>query len=305
MLPLQGDGEVAFYGGSFTMLEENLQQEYLACVMPYLRTGRIGGIRVSTRPDACGSEVVARLKRQGVSTVELGCQSFSDRVLGLSQRGHGPEAAEGAVTQLRNAGMRIGLQLMPGLPGGSFDEARYSLDRALQLRPGFVRIYPTVVLKDTALERAWLKGDYAPLDLEQAVELCAELLWHCHQSGVPVIRLGLQSTESLDSGAVIVDGPYHPAFGQLVRSRLWRRAIENAVAKTAERRVCVAFADLGDVLGHRRANFDYFKRRFSSLEIVADDHVARGSFVLDGHCCDMMSKARYLQPLSKSCRLPE
>jgi histone acetyltransferase (RNA polymerase elongator complex component) len=201
--------------------------------------------------------------------------------------------------------MRIGLQLMPGLPGGSFDEARYSLARALDLCPDFVRIYPTVVLKDTALERAWLKGDYAPLDLERAVELCAELLWYCHQSGVPVIRLGLQATESLDSGAAIVDGPYHPAFGQLVRSRLWRRAIEHALAETAGCRVCVAFADLSDVLGHRRANFDYFKRRFSSLDIVADDHVARGSFVLDGHCCDMMSKARYLQPLPNSCRLPE
>lgn len=302
MLPLRGQGEVAFYGGSFTSLDAGLQHDYLASVMPFLRAGRVGGIRVSTRPDACGKETVAGLRKFGVSTVELGCQSFSREVLDLTQRGHGPDAAEGAVTRLRNEGLRVGLQLMPGLPGGSFDEARYSLFRALELCPDFLRIYPTVVLEGTALEQAFRKGVYAPLSLEDAVELCAELFWHCHVSGVPVIRLGLQSTVDLDSGSAIVDGPYHPAFGQLVRSRLWRRALEAAVAESTVHQVRVAFADLSDVLGHRRANLDYLRRRFDALEIVADDHVSRQSFVLDGQNCDMMSKACYLQPLPDSYR---
>lgn len=298
ILPTHGHGEVAFYGGSFTLLDGTLQRDYLACVAPFIRNGQVAGIRISTRPDACDSEVVARLKMAGVTTVELGCQSFSSEVLHLSQRGHGPLDAEVSVAQLRNNGMRVGLQLMPGLPGGSFDEARYSLSQALRLQPDFLRIYPTVVLAGTALEYFWRQGDFVPLTLDEAVELCAELLWHCRKADMPVIRLGLQSSHELDSGSAVIDGPYHPAFGQLVRSRLWRRALETAATESAKRQVHVAFADLSDALGHRRANVDYLLQRFGSFDIVAKDGLARETFVMDGRHCDVMSQACYLQPLS-------
>ncbi len=298
ILPPHGCGEVAFYGGSFTLLDIALQRDYLACVAPFIRGGQVAGIRISTRPDACDSVVAARLKTAGVTTVELGCQSFSSDVLELSQRGHGPWDAERAVTRLRNEGLRVGLQLMPGLPGGSFAEARYSLAHALRLRPDFLRIYPTVVLTGTALENSWRHGDFVPLTLDEAVELCAELLWHCRMAGMPVIRLGLQSSHELDSGSAVLDGPYHPAFGQLVRSRLWRRALETAAVDSVARQVQVAFADLSDALGHRRANIDYLLQRFGSFNIAAQDGLARDTFVMDGRHCDVMSQACYLQPLS-------
>lgn len=300
MLPPAGSGEVAFYGGSFTLLDVSLQLDYLASVAPFIHAGQVAGIRISTRPDACDSAVVARLKMGGVTTVELGCQSFSSEVLRLSQRGHGPHDAELSVTQLRNQGMRVGLQLMPGLPGGSFAEARYSLAQALRLRPDFLRIYPTVVLAGTALELSWRQGDYVPLSLDEAVELCAELLWHCRRMEMPVIRMGLQSSHELDSGSAVIDGPYHPAFGQLVQARLWRRALETAALGSAERRVQVASADLSDARGHRKANIDYLTRRFGSFEIVAEDGVARASFVMHGQRYDVMSQACYLQPLSNA-----
>jgi len=298
MLPAHGSGEVAFYGGSFTLLDNSLQRDYLACVAPFIRNGQVAGIRISTRPDACDAEVVASLKMAGVTTVELGCQSFSSEVLRLSQRGHGPRDAALSVAQLRNNGVRVGLQLMPGLPGGSFEEARASLTQALSLRPDFLRIYPTVVLAGTALEDFWRQGDFVPLTLDEAVDLCAELLWYCRMAGMPVIRMGLQSSHELDSGSVVVDGPYHPAFGQLVRSRLWRRALEAAAMESVTRQVHVAFADLSDALGHRRANIDYLLQRFGSFDIVALDGVSRETFVMDGRCCDVMSQACYLQPLS-------
>jgi histone acetyltransferase (RNA polymerase elongator complex component) len=298
ILPPQSSGEVAFYGGSFTLLDVSLQRDYLACVTPFIQAGQVGGIRISTRPDACSPEVVARLKTGGVTTVELGCQSFSPEVLRLSQRGHGPHDARQSVLQLRNKGMRVGLQLMPGLPGGDFAEARYSLAQALSLRPDFLRIYPTVVLAGTALEQSWREGHYAPLTLEQAVDLCAELLWHCRNSGIPVIRLGLQSSHELDGEGAVVDGPYHPAFGQLVRSRLWRRALECAARSSGGRQVQVAFADLSDAHGHRRLNSDYLMRQFDSFEMVAADGVMRETFIMLGRNYDVMSQACYLQPLS-------
>lgn len=130
MLPERGVGEVAFYGGSFTMLDPCLQEAYLAGVVPFVRAGRVAGIRVSTRPDGCDNERVARLRAFNVTTVELGCQSFSDAVLRKARRGHDASAAGESVMRLRNAGLRVGLQLMPGLPGGDGDEARRSLARA-------------------------------------------------------------------------------------------------------------------------------------------------------------------------------
>lgn len=297
MLPDSGGGEVAFYGGSFTLIEDSLQGDYLASVAPFLRSGRVAGIRVSTRPDACDSKVLERLKAAGVTTVELGCQSFCDEVLRQAQRGHEARAAVGAVARLRNKSFRIGLQLMPGLPGGSADEARLSLAWALALAPDFLRLYPTVVLAGTALERAWRLGRYLPLTLEEAVALCAELLWHCRQAGVPVIRLGLQSSGELDGGSAVIDGPYHPAFGQLVRSRLWRRALQAAAEASGGRRVEVCAADLSDAFGHRRSNVDHLRQRFGVFDIVAAKEVGRESFVIAGRCYDLQSQARYLQPL--------
>jgi histone acetyltransferase (RNA polymerase elongator complex component) len=286
---------VAFYGGSFSALDTSLQQAYLRRIAPYRRAGRVAGVRVSTRPDACPEEAVALLRSEGVTTVELGCQSFSPAVLRRARRGHGPEAIGPAVSRLRRAGLRVGLQLMPGLPGGDDREARDSLTCALALRPDFLRIYPTVVLAGTQLERSWRQGDFQPLTLRQAVTICAELFWRCRAAGVPVIRLGLQSVPELDSGRAVLSGPYHPAFGQLVKSWLWRRALLRALLLETGLEACVHAADLSDARGHRNANLAVLRRRYKMFDIVADDAVERGSFVVQGRIFDLMEWARYLQ----------
>lgn len=293
MLPRGGEGEVAFYGGTFTLLPPAEQRAYLAAVAPFLRDRRVGGVRVSTRPDALSSEAVALLRDGGVTTVEVGCQSFSAEVLRRSGRGHGPQAAGGAVARLREAGLAVGLQLMPGLPGGCRVEAVGSLHRALALKPDFVRIYPAVVLKGAALEAAFDAGHYRPLDLEEAVETCAELLWLCRRHGTPVIRLGLQGTPELDGGQAWVAGPYHPAFGQLVRSRLWRRALERAAHESGGRVARVHPADLADARGHRRSNLEFLQERFGAFSIDPFPDVPRESTVLAGRSFALMDLAGY------------
>ncbi len=270
MLPAHGDGEVAFYGGSFTLLSAERQRAYLELVRPCRNQGRVAGIRISTRPDALDAATVSALRELGVTTVEIGCQSFSPLVLQRSGRGHTPEAAAAAVARLRAAGLAVGLQLMPGLPGGDDTEARASLEAALQLRPDFLRIYPTVVIRDTPLESLWRRGDYRPLDLDAAVSLCAELLLRCRQVGVPVIRFGLQGTSDLDSGAAWVAGPYHPAFGQLVRSRLWLWALRRALQEHGDRKVHLHPADLADAIGHRRANLAALEPEFGPVTLQKD-----------------------------------
>jgi histone acetyltransferase (RNA polymerase elongator complex component) len=293
LLPPAGDGEVAFYGGTFTLLSSPTQHAYLEAVGPFIRAGRISGIRVSTRPDALEDGVVNCLAGMGVTTVELGCQSFSAEVLHRSERGHGPHDAERAVRRLRKAGIAAGLQLMPGLPGGDRKEANFSLARALALAPDFLRIYPAVVLKNTGLETLYHSGGYSPLPLGTAVDWCAELLWRCRRARVPVTRLGLQGTPELDQGESWVAGPYHPAFGQLVRSFLWLRALEKVALEQGVEAVEVNPADRADALGHHRGNIVRMQQRFGNFAITANPDVSRGRLAFHGRMDDLGNLAAY------------
>jgi len=282
LLPRSGDGEVAFYGGTFTMLPWALQAAYLQAATPFIRAGRVGGVRISTRPDAVSTGTAEWLAGQGVSTVELGCQSFSAQVLELSGRGYGPLEAGTAVSRLRGAGLRLGLQLMPGLPGGDRREALDSLAAALKLKPDFLRIYPTVVLRGTALARLYAAGNYRPLDLEEAVDCCAEMLWRCEQARVAVIRMGLQAVPELDQGQLLVAGPYHPSFGQLVRSRLWLRALIRGRQLTGASSASIHPSDMSDALGQRRGNLTELQRRFGVFCFEPQPSLPRGMLQLGG-----------------------
>lgn len=269
MIAGQGGGEVAFYGGSFTSLPMDIQNAYLAAAEPSLRDGGIDGIRVSARPDALGEKEVSFLQERGVTTVEVGVQSFSPEVLRRSKRGHDPEAVVQAVSWLRRAGLRIGLQLMPGLPGGDRAEALRSLDRTLVLKPDFLRVYPTVVLPDTPLAEEYLAGRYQPLTLAAAVELCAEIAWRCRRRQVPVIRWGLHNQPELTAPGALLAGPWHPAFGQLVRAHLWLRALLVLAAKGV-RDVVVPAAEFSDAQGHRRNNLCSLRERYPDFALRAE-----------------------------------
>jgi len=268
--------EVAFYGGSFTAMPPGTQKELLGLVQPYLVTGDVGGVRVSTRPDAVDAEGVRLLVSHGVTTVELGCQSFSDQVLLASGRGHLAADAVAASTLLRQHRLSLGIQLMPGLPGGDRQEAMASLAAALDLGPDFLRVYPTVVLTATPLAEAWHRGAYQPLELETAVELCADMELICRTQEVLVIRYGLQANKDLNGGAVLA-GPYHPAFGQLVKSRLWRRTLERLM-QMGHDAVSVHPTDLSDAVGQRRGNLLYLEALAGRrLTVTTSSEVVRGA----------------------------
>jgi histone acetyltransferase (RNA polymerase elongator complex component) len=271
-LPVRGNGEIAFYGGTFTLLPVALQQAYLAAAAACVEQGRVAGIRISTRPDALDREQLARLASAGVTTIEIGCQSFDDAVLRHAVRGHTAAHCVEALRRCRGHAFRVGAQLMPGLPGGSVSEALASLEQALTQSPDFVRIYPTLVIAGTALAAAYREGVYRPWPLDEMVELCADMLLRCRRADVPVIRLGLQADSALEQD--VLAGPYHPAFGQLVRSRLWRRVL--AEAASVDGRLCVNPVDLADAIGHRGENRAWLQQRHAGLQLAADVTVASG-----------------------------
>ncbi len=211
---------IAFYGGNFLGLPPQEVTAFLSEAASFITAGHADVIRCSTRPDTIDNARLALLSSFPVETVELGVQSMDDRVLSASCRGHRSADTVQAVSLLKKRAYQVGIQMMVGLPG---DDEAISLDTARQvaaLSPDFVRIYPTVVLKNSPLARQMARGAYQPWPLDRTVALVKRQAYIFQKCGIPIIRMGLQATVGLDQGGGILAGPYHPAFGHLVRSAM-------------------------------------------------------------------------------------
>ena len=264
LLPKGAKRQLAFYGGSFTAIPLQQQEALLQAAKQELDMGRIDSIRLSTRPDAIDAEVLDRLRRYGVETIELGAQSMDEEVLRLSARGHSAAQVEQASRLIKDGGFSLILQMMTGLPGDSREKSIATAKKIIALRPMGVRIYPTVIVRGTALCELWQSGRYREHTVEDAVELCADILPLFEQAGIPVIRLGLNPTEDLSNGDA-VGGAYHPALGELVKSRILRRRAEELLQAVPNGSTVTLEVDPGlcsQMLGQHRQNAGYLCSRF-------------------------------------------
>lgn len=229
---LEGRGleciEVAFFGGSFTGIPMEEQSAYLAVAKEYKEKGRIQRIRLSTRPDYIDDEILDNLKAYGADTIELGVQSFDEEVLRRSNRGHGSGVVYRSAERIKEYGFELGIQLMIGLPGDTREKSIRSAREAVKTGPAAARLYPTVILKDTALYRDYEKGVFTPFSQDEMIQTTKEMYRILTAAGIKVIRVGLKSTDIIsdreDSAAV--QGTYHPAFRQLVCAELAKETLE-------------------------------------------------------------------------------
>ncbi|MEJ5242364.1 MAG: radical SAM protein [Desulfomicrobiaceae bacterium] len=248
---VQGPASVGLYGGSFTALPEALQRQVLECVLRHMDTwGARGQVRLSTRPDAVSPQLLGRLRRWGVDVVELGVQSFDSAVLARSGRGYTGAQAHAACRMVHDAGLGLGIQLLPGLPGHTQAHWQEDVERTLAAAPKVVRIYPCVVVEGTPLARLHAEGRYRPWELQATVELVAEALPRLWRRGIRVIRVGLAP----QPGFLLQAGPWHPALGNMARSVAMARMLTRAVgARRVERMIAPRWVQ-GDLWGHGRAN---------------------------------------------------
>ena len=277
-LPKGGKRQLAFYGGSFTAIPGDQQEVLLSAAKEALDRGEIDAIRLSTRPDAIDDEVLARLRRFGVETVELGAQSMDDNVLRLSGRGHTAADVERASKLLQSAGFRLVLQMMTGLPGSTDEKDMETARKIIALRPDAVRIYPTVIVRDTALYDMWQAGEYREHTVEDAVRVCAEILPLFEAAEIPVIRLGLNPTDELSNGAAVA-GAYHPALGELIRSRvLLNRAREllRGVEPGSRITLTVGRGKTSQMTGRHRENIRRLTEEFGLAEIKIRENSESG-----------------------------
>ena len=282
LTPMGTKRQLAFYGGSFTAIPACEQEALLAAAKPYLDSGVISSIRLSTRPDAIDDVVLERLGKYGVRTVELGAQSLDDNVLYLSGRGHTAKEVEDASHLIKENGFNLILQMMTGLPGDSEASSIETAKRIIALKPDGVRIYPTVIVRDTELFDMLQRGDYTEHSVEDAVSVCSKLVPLFEEAEIPIIRMGLNPTDELSGGSA-VGGAYHPALGEMVHSRIMRNKAESLIENADGKDLVLGVknSDISKMTGQHRCNIEYLSDKFGlkSLKIKAAN-VEKGEIVI-------------------------
>lgn len=279
--------EVSFFGGNFLGLTPETVKHLLDGVMPFVKSKKINGIRFSTRPDTVDEERLSLIRLYPISTIELGVQSMNDQVLRQSGRGHTAEDSMRAVRLIAKEKLSIGLQMMTGLPGDDEALAMETARNIAALKPDFVRIYPTLVLAGSPLAHLFKTSAYQPQSLDSCVDLLKKLLLLFQKHRIPVIRMGLQASESLDEPSSVLAGPYHPALGHLVYSSLFL----DTAAKQIRRKpgphesiiLTVHPKNLSRMQGLKKRNLEILKQRFNirTLKIMTDTGLGRNDVVVE------------------------
>lgn len=268
--------EVSFYGGSFTGIPVKMQEEFLSLAKDYKDKGKIDKIHLSTRPDYISVDVLDRLRRYSVDVIELGVQSFSEKVLNLSGRGHSVKAIYDACNLIKEYNFELGIQLMIGLPGDSLETSIYSAKETCKIKPSIARIYPTVTIKGTELYNMYERKEYSPLSLDEQILFAKEMYKLLVNSGINVIRMGLKSSEVMND-----EIGFHPAFSSLVKSSIARDIIEENI-KGDSILVKANSKSYGNIFGQNQMNRKYFKEKYPDLKITGeiDDSLIDDTYVV-------------------------
>lgn len=263
--------EVAFFGGNFTGINMQKQEELLKLVQPFIEKKQVDSVRISTRPDYIDEENLRLLKKYHVGTIELGAQSMNDEVLQLSQRGHSVKDILQASALIQQFEFYLGLQMMIGLPGDSREKCRETAQKIIELGADNTRIYPTLVIKGTLLEQWVNEGKYEALSLSEAISQTADIIPLFEKAGVNILKVGLHPTDGFTSGKELVAGPYHPSFRELVLTEIWKRKIlplmrvqeGNEIFK-----ISVPEDQMNYAIGFRQKNKKMLKQHFKDVRFI-------------------------------------
>ncbi len=269
--------EIAFFGGSFTAIPRAYMTELLEAAYSFVGEGKFKGIRLSTRPDCIDREVLTILRKYGVTSIELGAQSMSNKVLEANDRGHSAEDVEKASSLIREFGFELGLQMMVGLYKSDMADEFETLDKIAAIRPDTVRIYPVVILDSTKLGELYKSGEYSTFSFDEVTEFAAIAMMKFEYEGIKVIKCGLHASEFVERD--MLGGFYHPAFRELCESNIYRRKMEELIAYETKSGFDFVFAVnstcISKALGHKKSNVEYFKNQGINIKIVGDENIPK------------------------------
>ncbi|NOW02757.1 elongator complex protein 3 [Clostridium beijerinckii] len=268
--------EISFFGGTFTGIREEKQRELLKVAKEFKEKGLIDKIRLSTRPDYINDYILTYLKEYGVDIIELGVQSLNEEVLKKAGRGHSVHDVIDASKLIKEYKFILGHQIMPGLPGDTFERDIETTKESIKMNPDICRIYPSLVIKDTPMERMYINKEYNPYSLEEAVNVSKVMYEMYKKHNINVIRIGLQPTESINEGKDIVAGPFHPSFRELVEGSLLSDII---LKNMMEEKIGVLYInprDLSKLYANKKTYFSKLRDNGKIIDVKQDDDIERG-----------------------------
>ncbi len=269
--------QIAFFGGSFTAINRNYMLTLLDAAVEFVDKGDVCGIRISTRPDAIDDEILTLLKEKHVTSIELGAQTLNDRVLKMNHRGHTANDVVKASALIKSYGFELGLQIMTGLYKDTAASLSKTVEKVIEIAPDTIRIYPTIVLKDTDLEALYLEKIYKPQSLNDAVETAAKLYSAFTENGIKVIRLGLHSIEE----DAYIAGPWHPAFSELCLSNIILNKLLSELKEPGNYTIFVSKSDVSKAIGQKRSNIIHLQSKGYNCTVKMDDTLKDMEFRLE------------------------
>lgn len=275
--------EMGFFGGNFTGIPENEQITYLDKVQPFLSSGQIQSIRISTRPDYINLPVLEMLTAYHVYTIELGAQSMDEEVLRLNSRGHTADDTRTASRLIKKMGFRLGLQMMAGLPGDTHEKTLETALEIIRLGADETRIYPALVIRGTLMEQWYRAGKYTPLTTEEAISWVKPCVEKFEEAGVKILRAGLHSSDGLTSGTDLLDGPFHPSFRELVYSAIWNDRFRTIteISDYKKLSIFVPVKSYNSAIGYRAENRKMLLRTFQNVKFYRDPALKNFEFHVD------------------------
>lgn len=268
--------EIAFFGGSFTGISQKIQKKFLDIAQNYVDNGYVSGIRFSTRPDYIDENQMEFLSNYTITCIELGVQSLDNEVLFLTKRNHSISDVDKAVELIKKANYKLGLQMMLGLVGDNDKKSIETAKKIISYKPDFIRIYPTIVLKDTALEKMYYNGLYKALTLDETINLMVKICPLFLKENIDIIRIGLYSNDKKFFESVVA-GPIHPSIKSIVFSELYFKKLRDIVKKNKDDdiKIYANKSDISYIIGHNGMNK---KRLDFNIKIVNTD-INRYSFI--------------------------
>ena len=170
---------------------------------------------------------------------------------------------------------------MVGMYGANENDDIYTAEKLIELKPEFVRIYPTVVIKETALYHLFESGEYIPYSLDKAVDICAVLLSRFEKNDIKVIRLGLMAGEEINEKNVY--GPYHSSFRELVENKIYYKKIKELLKENKNKDVVIYCKKelTSKITGNKKNNLIKLKDEFN-LNSIKVRNVNTKDFYISG-----------------------
>lgn len=269
--------ELAFFGGSFTGIDEKDMLTYLQIVQPYIEQGEIKSIRISTRPDYINEKILDILQQYNVKDIELGAQSLNEEVLAFAKRGHTVRDVENASQLIKSYGFSLGLQMMIGLPLDTVEKSKETAKKILKLGAESTRIYPTLVINNTDLADLYRQNKYKALSLDEAVDWTTEIYKIFSQTSIKILRIGLHPSEALINGTELLAGPFHVSFKELVLTKIWQEKFEKLPINT--KTILVNPREINYAIGYNSKNKQLLQKKFPYLKFISDSNVELGTFI--------------------------